>query len=123
MASQIRATRHPCCSGIPRRSFLADAGMGFTGLALGALLYKDGVVRAEGPAAVTAPEGKPHFEPKAKSVIWLFMVGGTSQVESFDPKPELNKYAGKTIQESPYKETLNSPYLKKNLRELISDLH
>jgi len=35
--------------------------------------------------------------PRAKNIIWLFMIGGTSHVEGFDPKPELNKYAGKTI--------------------------
>jgi hypothetical protein len=91
--------------------------MGFTGLALGSVLFKDGVARA-GESIVG-----PHFPPKAKSVIWLFMVGGTSQVESFDPKPELNKYAGKTIAESPYKATLDSPYLKKNLREFVAGLH
>jgi Protein of unknown function (DUF1501) len=97
-----------------RRSFLADVGMGFTGLALGSVLFKDGVARGE-PG--------PHAPAKAKSVIWLFMVGGTSQVESFDPKPELNKYAGKTIAESPYKAALDSPYLKKNLREFVAGLH
>jgi Protein of unknown function (DUF1501) len=64
-----------------------------------------------------------HFGAKAKNVIWLFMVGGTSQVESFDPKPELNKHAGKTIAESPHKATLDSPYLKKNLREFVPGLH
>src|SRR3954453_5576080 len=102
-----------CCSGLTRRSFLADMGMGFTGLALGALLYRDGVARAAAtPGGWTRPAGKPHFPPKARSGIWFFMVGGTSHMESFDPKPELNKHAGKTIQESPYKDTLNSPYLK-----------
>ena len=40
------------------------------------------------------------------------MIGGVSHLESFDPKPELNKYAGKTIAETPYKATLESPYLK-----------
>ncbi|MBY0523489.1 MAG: DUF1501 domain-containing protein [Gemmataceae bacterium] len=114
---------HRNCSGITRRSFLVDTGMGFTGLALGAVLIKDGVARAEAPTKWTPPDGKPHFAPKAKSVIWLFMVGGTSQMESFDPKPELNKHAGKTIQESPYKHTLESPYLKQNLREVIEGLH
>jgi Protein of unknown function (DUF1501) len=100
-----------------RRGFLADVGMGFTGLALGSVLFKDGVARAG-----DSIQG-PHFPPKAKSVIWLFMVGGTSQVESFDPKPELNKYAGKTIAESPYKAALESPHLKKNLREFVAGLH
>ncbi|HEY8505551.1 MAG TPA: DUF1501 domain-containing protein, partial [Gemmataceae bacterium] len=111
---------HPRCTGVSRRTFLADLGMGFTGLALGALLARDGVARADAPGPATPG---PHFAPKAKSVIWLFMVGGTSQMESFDPKPELNRYAGKTIEESPYKHTLDSPFLKKNLREVIAGLH
>lgn len=114
---------HACCSGVSRRSFLADTGMGFTGLALGALLFRDGVARAEEPAKWLPPDGNPHHTPKAKSVIWLFMVGGTSQMESFDPKPELTKHAGKTIQESPYKSTLESPFLKQNLREVVPGLH
>jgi len=93
----------PCqCPGPHRRAFLADVGLGFTGLALGAMLFKDGHA-AEG--AWAPPDGKPHFAPKAKSVIWLFMNGGVSHLETFDPKPELDKYAGKTIAETPYKDT------------------
>src|SRR4051794_1067843 len=102
-----------------RRAFLADLGMGFTGLALGAVLARDGVVRAAGP---DSPRG-PHFPPKAKSVIWLFMVGGASHVEGFDPKPALTKYAGKTIAETPYKTVLDSPHLKKNVREFVPGQH
>jgi hypothetical protein len=97
------------CPGVTRRSFLADTGMGFTGLALGALLFRDGVARA---APNSKPDGKPHFPPKAKSVIWIFLCGGVSHVESFDPKPELNKYAGKTIDSTPYKDALNPERLK-----------
>src|SRR5262245_11811756 len=87
--------------GLPRsrRVFLADLGMGFTGLALGAMLHRDS------QAAETAwapPQGLPHFPPKAKSVIWLFMNGGLSHLESFDPKPMVTKYAGKTIAETPF---------------------
>src|SRR5262245_44223842 len=88
---------------ITRRTFLADTGMGFTGLALGAMLFKDGVARADNPA----PDGRPHFTPRAKSVIWLFMCGGVSHVESFDVKPELNRFAGKTIDDTPYRDVLN----------------
>ena len=106
-----------------RRQFLADLGMGCTGLALGSLLFQDGVVRASEQLAAGAPSGQTHFPAKAKNVIWIFLVGGMSQMESFDPKPELNVHAGKTIQESPYKATLESPYLKKNLREVIEGLH
>lgn len=83
----------------PRRTFLADAGMGFTGLALGALMHKEGVAS---DAKWAPPTGKPHYTPKAKSVIWLFMNGGVSQMESFDPKPMLTKYGGKTISETPF---------------------
>ena len=50
--------------------------------------------------------------PKAKSVIWLFMIGGASHMETFDPKPALNKYAGKTIQETPLAHVLESPLLE-----------
>src|SRR5262245_44569068 len=75
--------------------------MGFTGLALSAMLFKDGVARAEGPVA-DAP-----VTAKAKSVIWIFLCGGVSHVESFDVKPELTKYAGKTIEQTPHKAVLN----------------
>ena len=98
---------HNTCPGITRRSFLADTGMGFTGLALGAMLFKDGIARAE-ETAWQLPDGKPHFTPKAKSVIWIFLCGGVSHVESFDVKPELNKYAGKSIADTPYKDVLQT---------------
>lgn len=105
-----------------RRRFLSDAGMGFAGLALSAMLHRDGIVR--GSDQVSSPlDGRPHFAPKAKSIIWFFMIGGVSQMESFDPKPELNRFANKTIEETPYKDFLESPYLKKNLREVIAGLH
>jgi hypothetical protein len=61
--------------------------------------------------------------PKARSVIWLFMIGGTSQMESFDPKPNLNRYQGKSIDETPFKAMLESPHLKTNLRELVPGVH
>lgn len=106
-----------------RRAFLADMGMGFTGLVLGKMLADDGIVRAGDARVWLPPDGQPQVTPKAKSVIWIFLVGGMSQMETFDPKPELNKWAGKTIAESPYKAFLDSPYLKKNLREFIAGLH
>ncbi|MFM8288852.1 MAG: DUF1501 domain-containing protein [Planctomycetaceae bacterium] len=106
-----------------RRTFLADVGMGCTGLALGQLLAGDGVVRANPAHATFEPTGQPHRPGKAKSVIWIFLVGGMSHMESFDPKPELTTHAGKTYDETPYKGVLDSPHLKKNLRELIEGLH
>lgn len=110
-------------SPVNRRSFLADVGMGFTGLALGSMLSRDGVVRGDSAIPHRVPDGLAHHAAKAKSVIWIFLVGGMSQMESFDPKPELNVWAGKTFEESPYKDVLDSPYSKKNLRELIEGLH
>jgi hypothetical protein len=112
---------HPHCTGLHRRTFLADLGMGFTGLALGALLQRDGVVRASAPAAWSPPDGKPHLQPKAKSVIWLFMNGGVSHMESFDPKPALTKYAGKTIAESPVKDAQDPEKLKLARVVVIND--
>jgi hypothetical protein len=101
-----------------RRAFLADVGMGFTGLALGAMLQRQGV--AQTSDAWTPPDGKPHFAPKAKSVIWLFMIGGASHLETFDPKPAVTKYAGKSIGETPHADVLESPFLE-NERKVAPD--
>jgi hypothetical protein len=109
-----------CGCGVTRRSFLADVGMGFTGLALGAMLFRDGIARGETVGKASAGK-QPHFAPKAKRVIWLFMLGGTSHLESFDPKPALNKYAGKTIGETPYKDVLSNPLVRGNVREFLTD--
>ncbi len=114
MASQDENTSK--CQGVTRRSFLADTGMGFTGLALGALLIKDGVAQADPTSAGwKPPDGKPHFPPKAKSVIWIFLCGGVSHVESFDVKPELTKYAGKSIEATPYKDALYPKRVNANI--------
>ena len=104
---------------LSRRMFLADFGMGFTGLALGAMMFREGVTRASTEEAWAPPTGRPHFAPKAKSVIWLFMRGGVSHLESFDPKPEIDKFAGKTIGETPYKGVQTSPWLKANQRVVV----
>ena len=96
------------CHGVTRRSFLSDTGMGFTGLALGALLFRDGIARAAAPGPWQPPDGRPHAAARAKSVIWIFLCGGVSHVESFDVKPELDKYAGKSITETPYGKVLEN---------------
>ena len=63
-------------------------GGGFAGLALLDLLSRDGAFRAE---------KKPHFDVKAKHVVFLFMNGAPSQIDTFDPKPALDQYDGKAL--------------------------
>jgi hypothetical protein len=106
------ARRNICSDPKSRRIFLADAGMGLAGLALGTLLT---------PQSIAAVQ--PHFAPKAKRVIWLFMLGGVSHVESFDPKPELNKHAGKQLSETPHRDTLTNPFVKENLKAFVPGQH
>ena len=91
-----------------RRDFLTNAAMGFGGLALGALLQRDGF--ASTGDRWSPPTGQPHFAPKAKNVIWLFMNGGVSHMESFDPKPMLTKYGGKTISKTPFAPCIGRTY-------------
>ena len=94
-----------------RRDFLSDLflsqmGLGFGSVALSAMLQQ------EGHATESSSVKLPQIASRAKSVIWLFMIGGASHVETFDPKPALTKYAGKTINETPFKETLKSKFLE-----------
>jgi Uncharacterized protein conserved in bacteria len=77
---------------LTRREMLTQSGVGFGMLALAALLGEE-TARAEPPNPL-APK-KPHFAPKAKRVIFLFMHGGPSQVDTFDPKPLLTRDHGK----------------------------
>ncbi|MBA4065760.1 MAG: DUF1501 domain-containing protein [Isosphaera sp.] len=77
---------------LSRRQMLARTGLGFGAVALADLLARDGRLAAAPPDPL-APK-KPHFPAKARSVIWLFMHGGPSQVDTFDPKPALAKFDG-----------------------------
>lgn len=79
-----------------RRDFLRSAGGGFGALALSALTAEAAASEAPKSADPLAPK-KPHFEPTAKRVIFLFMEGGPSHVDLFDPKPELTRQHGKPL--------------------------
>jgi hypothetical protein len=90
-----------------RRDFLFRSGGGVSGLALAYLLDRDHLLAAEAadtgtcaakPIGVNpfAPKA-PHFKPRATAVISLFMSGGVSHVDTFDPKPALTKYAGQPL--------------------------
>lgn len=87
---------------VPRRRFLSSIAGGCAGLALTSMLARENLGE---DLHWSPPDGNPHFAAKAKSVIWLFMNGGVSHMESFDPKPMLTKYAGKTIKETPFADT------------------
>ncbi|MEX0792258.1 MAG: DUF1501 domain-containing protein [Pirellulaceae bacterium] len=76
---------------INRRQWLSRAACGFGAVALRTMLHRDfGLSQAQG-AHLSAP----HFEPRVRSVIFLYMDGGPSQIDTFDPKPLLAKYDGK----------------------------
>ncbi len=85
----------PC--GLTRRELIWEMGGGFTGVALAGLLASESVAHASGSSEPPLAPKKPHFPAKAKSCIFLMMNGGPSQVDTFDPKPELEKFAGTEI--------------------------
>src|SRR5438874_5234342 len=81
-----------------RREFLFHAGGGLGGLALSWLLARE--ASATPQAANPLAAKPPHFDAKAKSVIFMFMVGGPSPIDLFDPKPELLKRQGQPLPKS-----------------------
>lgn len=98
MRTDVTSPPATACS---RRVFLNSAGRNLGVLALGYLLQRDGLLPAASrveadPLALKAP----HHAPRAKSVIWLFMEGGPSHIDLFDPKPELERLAGQVMPES-----------------------
>jgi hypothetical protein len=84
-----------------RREMLARSGLGFGAVGLAGLLAADGLLApcahaAGEPAGALAPKA-PHFAPKAQRVVHLFMNGGPSHVDTFDPKPKLDEYHGRPL--------------------------
>lgn len=88
-----------------RRDFLNHAGAGFGALALAWLLGRE-ATDARAGTLETAPANDPlrsrppHHPPRAKSIIWLFMEGGPSHIDLFDPKPTLDRLSGEPLPES-----------------------
>ncbi|QGJ70812.1 Arylsulfatase A [Planctomycetales bacterium 10988] len=87
-----------------RRQILQSTGMGFGGLALASLLQQQGVLHSAAYGATSGSDVQnplsskpPHFAPRVKRIVHLFMNGGPSQVDTFDPKPMLTKYNGKAL--------------------------
>src|SRR5215467_4115843 len=82
---------------ITRRDVLTHAAQGFGALALQYLLEREGFAATRENPLAPKPQ---HFPAKAKSVIFLFMVGAPSHIDTFDPKPALKKYEGQQLPES-----------------------
>ena len=100
-----------------RRMFLRDVAGGIGAIALGDMLARDGyaATRRTDPLAPKAP----HFAPTAKNVIFLFQEGAPSQLDLFDPKPELRKWHGKPLPESMTKQ-LKLAFIKPSAAVLAS---
>ena len=86
------------CRACSRRDFFTRAGSGLAGIALAQMLHENGLA-ATAPADPMAPR-KPDHAPTAKSIIWLFMEGGPSHIDLFDPKPKLQEMAGQPLPDS-----------------------
>ena len=92
--------RRPDSLFLTRREALCRAGMGFGALALGSILAENGAPAKDAGSQVSSTPlvpRAPQFAPKAKRVVHLFMNGGPSHVDTFDPKPMLTKYHGKPL--------------------------
>src|SRR5436305_7724846 len=94
---------------VSRRNFLFEAGGGISGLALLSLLNQDKLLAAPATGATGCASSEtfpgspylpkpPHFRPRAKSVISLFMSGGVSHIDTFDYKPDLAKHHGQPLE-------------------------
>ena len=92
---------------VSRRDFLFEAGAGLSGVALAWMLDREGLAVADGrprcvpgaaPADSLVAPRPAHFPPRAKAVISLFMSGGVSHVDTFDPKPDLDRYHGHALE-------------------------
>src|SRR5262245_41129138 len=82
---------------LSRRELLQRSGLGFGMLGLAGVLASEGSLSATPSAGNPLAPKQPHFRPRAKRVVHLFMNGGPSQVDTFDPKPALDKYHGKPL--------------------------
>src|SRR5690349_3071114 len=107
MSPSFDRAANPPKTFLSRRDMLCRLGGGFGALALTSVLTDGGLfsaAQAAGPAAPSPANGAghtldpraPHFPARARRIIFLFMNGGPSHVDTFDPKPALAKYAGQT---------------------------
>jgi hypothetical protein len=110
------STERSCCGGdfgdgtaISRREMLRRMCAGFGVIGLAGLLGSRTAFATGGETAVTC--GLPHFQPKAKRLVFLFMNGGPSHIDTFDPKPMLGCYEGEQPSGDLYKKTKGSGFM------------
>jgi hypothetical protein len=97
---------------VNRRDFLAKSAFGFGALAFGSMLEKQRVLGLEKKIVSPLAPRPAQFPAKAKHVIFLFMTGGPSHMDTFDPKPELQKYTGQPLPDSFKTEGLSLQFMK-----------
>ena len=107
---------------LTRRDFLVSTARGVGGLAFASLLAGDGLLAADAkktPAEFNPFAPKPaHFAPKAKQCIFLYMEGGVSQLDLFDPKPKLNELNGQKLPES-FTKNVRFAFIQKDSAQLL----
>lgn len=103
---------------LSRRRFFTSAASGVGTLALASLLRDEGLLAAEATLATGTTLGKPHFAPKAKACICIYLEGGPSQMDLFDPKPKLRELHGQALPESMTK-NVRFAFLQKDTARIL----
>src|SRR5436190_3759733 len=108
---------------LTRRDFLVSTARGVGGLAFATLLAKDGLLAAEKKGTAPgfnplAPKA-PHFAAKAKRCIFIYMEGGVSQLDLFDPKPKLTELNGQKMPDS-LTRNVRFAFLRKDTARLLA---
>src|SRR5882724_2244081 len=105
---------------LTRRDFLVSTARGIGGLAFASLLAGDGLLAADPKKTEFNPFAlkPPHFAPKAKQCIFIYMEGGVSQLDLFDPKPKLNELNGQKLPES-FTKNVRFAFIEKDSAKLL----
>src|ERR1041385_4780360 len=106
---------------LTRRDFLVSTARGVGGIAFASLLGADGLLAAErknSAASNPLPVKPPHFAAKAKQCIFIYMEGGVSQLDLFDPKPKVNELNGQKLPES-FTKNVRFAFLQKDTAQLL----
>ena len=93
-----------------RRCFLQQTACGLGSIALAHLMQRPAAAEPSAPPNPLAPK-PPHFRPRAKNVIFLFMAGAPSQLDLFDPKPAMQRLHGQPVPKSSRRRRCPSPWL------------